>query len=205
MRGQDERHALLLQPEEPVPHDVTRLRIEPGRGLVEQQHVRVVHERAGDRQPALHAARKRLDFARSALVQLDELEQPVGACSYLAARQSEVAAVDDQVLAHRQLVVERVLLWNDAQAAANLRAVGDGVQVENAERPRGRRRDAADHAHGRALPRSVRAEKAERFAALHVEVDPVDRDEIAELLQEPAGMDKWRTCAHVRRLSARLF
>ena len=40
-----ERHAALLQPEEAIPDDVPRLRIEPGRRLVEQQHLGVVDER----------------------------------------------------------------------------------------------------------------------------------------------------------------
>ena len=58
---QDERHAALLEPVEPVPDQVARLRVEPGRGLVEQQQLGLVDERAGDREAPLHAARERLD------------------------------------------------------------------------------------------------------------------------------------------------
>ena len=116
MRRQDERHAALLQPKETIPDDVARLRVETGRRLVEQQHVRVVHERARDRQAALHAAGERLDGVVCALGQLHEFEQLVRTHAQLLAGETEVAAVDDEVLAHGELVVERVQLRDDAEA-----------------------------------------------------------------------------------------
>ena len=73
------------------------------------------------------------------------------------------------------------------------------------------RRDAADHPHRRALPRAVRAEEAERLARADVEVDPVDRDEVAEALDEAAWIMEpfspraHATCLHrPHRLSRRL-
>ena len=62
---QDERHAALLEPVEAVPEQVAGLRVEAGRRLVEQQQVRLVDQRPGDRQAPLHAARQRLDLRRS--------------------------------------------------------------------------------------------------------------------------------------------
>ena len=61
VRGEHERHALLLEPVQAVPEQVARLRVEAGRRLVEQQQVGLVDQRAGDRQPPLHAARQRVD------------------------------------------------------------------------------------------------------------------------------------------------
>ena len=84
VRREDERHALPLQAVEPLPDDVPRLRVEAGRRLVEQQHLRLVDERARDREAALHAARQRLDLVVRALGELDELEQLVGARAELA-------------------------------------------------------------------------------------------------------------------------
>jgi hypothetical protein len=40
--GQHERHTLLLEPEQPLPHQMPGLRIETGRGLVEQEQLRRV-------------------------------------------------------------------------------------------------------------------------------------------------------------------
>jgi hypothetical protein len=62
VRGEHQRHAALLEPEQALPHQVAGLRVEAGGGLVEQHQVRLVHQRPGDRQAALHAARQRLDL-----------------------------------------------------------------------------------------------------------------------------------------------
>ncbi len=65
-----------------------------------------------------------------------------------------------------------------------------GSMPEDAQRSVGDGRDAADHAHRRRLPRAVRAEEAERLAALEVEVDAVHGDEVAEALDEIACLDQ---------------
>ena len=85
---QDERHAALLEPVQAVPQQVPRLRVQAGRRLVEEQDRRLVDERAGDRESALHAARQRLDLVAGAFGELGELEQLVGALADLGPRQS---------------------------------------------------------------------------------------------------------------------
>ena len=80
---QDERHATLLQAVEAVPEQVAGLRIEAGRRLVEEEQVRLVDQRPGDRQAPLHPAGQRLDLVARALGQLGELEELVGAPSAL--------------------------------------------------------------------------------------------------------------------------
>jgi hypothetical protein len=115
VRRQQQRRALLLEPEEAVPEDVACLRVEAGGRFVEQQYPRVVDERPRDRQPALHAAGQWLDLVVRALAQLGELEELVRPARGLCARQPEVAAVDDEVLARRELFVERVALGHDAE------------------------------------------------------------------------------------------
>src|SRR5438128_1602516 len=112
---EDQCDAALLQPEEPIPNGVPCLRVEPGGGLVQQHHLGIVHERARDREPALHAAGKRLDLVVGPFVQLDEVDELVGAPAHVAPRQAEVTAVDDDVLAYCQLHVERVLQRHDAE------------------------------------------------------------------------------------------
>ena len=134
---------------------------------------------------------------------LDELEQPVGPPAQLPAREAEVAPVDDDVRAHRQLGVERVLLRHDPEPGADERAVALRIKSEDAERPSADRRDAADHPHRRALAGPVRAEEAERLAACDVEVDPVDGGQLAEALDESAGMDEWAGGGHGADTSSR--
>ena len=50
-------------------------RVEAGRRLVEEQHLRVVDERVGEAQALLHAAREALDVGVALVAEVDELEQ----------------------------------------------------------------------------------------------------------------------------------
>jgi hypothetical protein len=59
--GQNQCDPSLLEPVEAVPEDVSGLRVEASGRLVEQEQVGVAHQRAGDGEAALHAARQRID------------------------------------------------------------------------------------------------------------------------------------------------
>ena len=116
----DERRAAPLQLVEPLPKQVARLRVQAGGGLVEDDEVRLVDERASDRQAPLHAAGQGLDLVLGALVELDELEELIGPLAGDLAGDVEVARVHLQVLAHRQLGVEVVDLRHDAELGLDL-------------------------------------------------------------------------------------
>ena len=97
----------------------------------------LVDQRARDREAALHAAGERLDLVRRPVGQLGELEQLDRATLDLGPRQAEVAAVDPEVLLDGELLVEGVLLRDDAEPGADLRAVAARVEAEDASaRPR---------------------------------------------------------------------
>ena len=196
VRGQDQRDAALLEPEQPVPHHVPGLRVKPGGGLVEDQDLRLVDERAGDRQAALQAAGQRVDLVPGPVRELDEIEQRVGPLPDEPAGQAEVPAVDEQVLADGQLDVEGVLLRDHAEPGPDRGPVADRVAAEDGQLAAGRRRDAADHPHRGGLARPVRPEEAERLAAVQVEIDPVHRREIPEPLGQAAGADEHFTVGH---------
>ncbi len=183
--GEHQGDALLLEPEELLPHHVPRLRVETRRRLVEQQHVGAVDQRPRDRQAALHAARQLVDLDGRLLGELDEGEQLVGPTAALRPGQPEVAAVDDEVLAHRQLEVEAVLLRADAQASADRGPVGDRVEAEDAQGAPARRRHRGDHAHRRGLAGAVGAEEAERLTGRDPDVDALDGLEAPEGLAQP--------------------
>ena len=59
----------------PVPDQVARLRVEAGGRLVHEDHVGIVDQRAGERQPPLHAARQLADARVGLDRQARELEQ----------------------------------------------------------------------------------------------------------------------------------
>ena len=117
--GQHQGDALRLQPVQPVPQGVAGLGVQPGGGLVEEQQFRFVDERAGDRQPALHAARQGLHPVIGPLAELGELQQAVDPGPQLPPGQVEVPPVDVQVLANRQLQVQVVLLRDHPEPAAD--------------------------------------------------------------------------------------
>ena len=197
VRREHEGHALLLEPEQPVPDHVPRLRVEPGRRLVEQQQVGVVDQRAGDREPPLHAARERLDLVAGALGQLDEVEQLVDPRLQLAPREPEVAAVDEQVLADGQLDVEGVLLRDDAEPGPDLRArrvAGSRPRMRSVPPLTGETQPIIRIVE--LLPAPFGPRKPNASPALDVEVDAVDGDEVAEALDEPAGVDHGAVLAH---------
>ena len=66
---------------------------------------------------------ERVDHVVGALGELHEVEQLVGPLAMTLARQAEVAAVDEQVLADGQLGVEGVLLRHDAEPGPDRGAV----------------------------------------------------------------------------------
>ncbi len=63
------------------------------------------------------------------------------------------------------------------------------VQTEDAERPRGRRREAVDHPDRRGLPRPVGAEDPEALAFGDRKGEVVDGDKLSEALAEMLGFD----------------
>ena len=86
VRREHEGDARLLQSIEALPQHVARLRVETGGRLVEQQDLGLVDQGARDRQPALHAARQRVDPRVAAIGELHELQQLRRARSRITAR-----------------------------------------------------------------------------------------------------------------------
>ncbi len=54
MGGEDDGNALLVQLGEKAPHRTAQFDINPGRWLIENQQTRLMHQRSGDHQAALH-------------------------------------------------------------------------------------------------------------------------------------------------------
>ena len=59
VRGQDDGRALLVDLAQELPHRAADLDVDARGGLVEDQQARLVHQRARDHQPPLHAAGQR--------------------------------------------------------------------------------------------------------------------------------------------------
>ncbi|GAB4007892.1 hypothetical protein GCM10029992_62820 [Glycomyces albus] len=171
--GQQDRHALLLELEQALPHQVAGLRVQAGGGLVEEDQVGLVDQGPGDGQAALHAAGEVVDLVVRAARELHELEQFGRAGPGLAPLDAEVPGVDGEVLEDREHVVEGVVLRHDAEAGADGRPVAARVEAEDLDLAAGGLGDAADHPHGGGLAGAVGAEEAECLSSPDLEVDPL--------------------------------
>ena len=81
-------------------------RVEARRRLVEQQHLRVVHQRVGEAQPLLHAAAELLDVRAALVGEIDQLQQVADHLAPARGRQAVAAAEEVEVLPDAHVVVD---------------------------------------------------------------------------------------------------
>ncbi len=117
---QHDRLALGLEPRDGPADFGDDQRREPFRRLVHQQHARIAHQRAADREHLLLAARERAGGLLLALLQAREhsntRSRSTGACSPRGARCATI-----EVLAHRQRREDAPPLRHEADALARNR------------------------------------------------------------------------------------
>ena len=104
-----------------VPEHPPGLGVEARGGLVEEQHLGVVHEGAGDHHPLLLPAGEGEGLAPGLVRELHLREQPVGARLALGRGQAEVAGVEGQHLAHGEVAVEVAALGHHRDAPLGVR------------------------------------------------------------------------------------
>jgi hypothetical protein len=105
------------------------------------------------------------------LRQLEQLQQFVGSLRRFRMRDSEIPAVEVQVLIHRALPVKGIELGDDAHVAPGLRGMLDHINTGDDDAARRRQRARRAHADGGALARAIRTEEAEQLSALDRQVD----------------------------------
>ena len=141
----------------------------------------------GQRQPLPHAERKavghRVDVGRQAEA-LDQRRQPG-----VGVGQLEQAGVQVQVLAHRQLAIEREGLRHVADAAAALQIRGVHRLAEQPRLAGAGGQEAGQHLHRGGLAAAVGPQEAEDLAAADAEADVRHRGEIAETAGQADRLD----------------
>ena len=191
VRGQHQRHAALLEPVEPVPHEVPGLRVEAGRRLVEEHQLgSLMSDRAIERRRFmppdsgstwLVGAIRRAGRTRAARRRAWPPRPAAGRSS--GRRSTRFSWTVSSV--------SSVSCCGTTPRRARIRGPSiAGSRPRIRERAGRDRRHAADHPHRRGLAGAVRAQEAERLALRDVEVDGVDRRELAEPLRQAAGMDE---------------
>ena len=165
-------------------------RVEAGRRLVEEDHRRAGDERPREVEPAPHAAGVGLDEPARGVGEAEALEQLGRPLARLGAGEVVELAEEHEVLLAGEVLVDRRVLPREADLRAQLGRVGDDVEAGDASRAvvgRQQRRQDPDR---RRLPGPVRAEQPEHGPGLDPEVDPGQRDDVAERLPQALDLDR---------------
>ena len=164
----------LAQAPDHRPHVAAQLDVDPGGGLVEEQHARLVRQGLGDHHPALHAAGQRHDRS-----------SPCGPTAKGRAAPSPDRR-DRGGLPNRprlKLTVAHTVSKASVVSSCGTRPIDSPRRAASRARCRGRRRspasrgpdDAADDVDQRGLARAVGAQEGEDLALPNVEVDAFQR------------------------------
>ena len=193
VRRHEHRHAPLRgELVDQVPEEPPAAGVDAARRLVEEEQLRLVQERGGERHALPLAGREGLGHRsarsdsnpRRAASVRDPLLQPRGL-------EAVDRAEEAQVLLDREVEVERELLAHVAEAPLPLLGVPGHVETAEADgRARARLEQAREHPDRRRLARAVGPEEAEDAAAGHVEADGVDGREVAEAARQPARLQE---------------
>ena len=174
---------LVLDPLQLQLHVLAELQVERAERLVEEEHARVVHERAAERDALLLAARELPGLALREPGEADELEHLVHAPFELILRDALPLEPERDVVLDRHVREERVAL-EDGVDVALVRRQPDDVLVAEEDATLGRLLEAADHPQRRGLPAARRAEQREERATRDLDRDPVDCDRVVEPLDD---------------------
>src|SRR5262245_4507211 len=184
--------ALVAQPVHVLPEPLTRLRVEPDRRLVEEEDARMVNQCPCDLEPPLHPRRQGAHKALAPVGELDEGEHLVDALPSQNRRHAVDEAVEIQVLAERQTIIETRLLEHDAQVPAAFDRILDDVDAVNPSRAAVGPQDGAEDVQQGCLAGAVRAEQREQLVGLHIEADIVERELAAVTLGHGEDLDGGR-------------
>ena len=155
-------------------------------GLVEDQELRVGHQRACDRQHLLLPARELAAHLRSALADPGKkLEDRVGGPTRRAARSR--ARGRGQILPHREARKDAAPFRNQAKPKLGDAERGEPAQLPAFERNAAavRRRHTHDRADGGGLAHAVAPEQRHHLAAANLEIDPEQHLTLAVARLEP--------------------
>ena len=176
---EEDGRAALVDPAHLVPDREPARGVEPGRGLVEEQHLRLVHERRRQIEPALHPAGVALDQPVGRVLELHQLEQLLRALEAPRAGEAEQPPLQNEQLAPALARIEPGLLERDPDAATHRIGLAGHVHTRHLRGARGDRQQRREHAHGRRLARAVRSQEAEHLSGLDPQVDASNRLDVS--------------------------
>src|SRR5258705_108750 len=160
----------------PPPHGCARRAVAPisvdverVRGLVEEDEIRIAHERDAEVEASLLPARKRLDACIALFVEPDECDHLVDLARVLVVPREHPVRLPDC-----QIWPELGLLQHDADALAERGGGTLRVEAEDIDVPTVPCAVTLEDLDRRRLPGSVRGEQAEDLTLLDLEADSAD-------------------------------
>ena len=189
--GDDQRQlALAAQAVQILPQPVARLRVEAHRRLVEKQDARVMHQRARNFEPALHAGGKRADQPLAPLRELDQRQHVGDARPPRCGRDAVDEAVEVEVLIQGETVVEARLLKDDAEVAPPIERIFDHVDAADARGAAVGLENGAQDVQQRGLAGAIGAKQREQFARPYLKAHIVERQRAAVTLGHAVDLDR---------------
>ncbi len=153
----------------------------PGGRLVEEQQGGIVDERARELEPALHAAGQAPGSPAADVPQVEQLEDLAGPASAAREHHPEQRPHEVDVLADRQIRVERERLGHVAEPLAGLAPEPARLLAQHPDRARCRGQGTREKPDRRRLARPRRSDQAEDRPRRHDQRDTVH----GELVVEP--------------------
>ena len=193
VRGEDDAHALLLQPGHDGAHGDAALGVDAGRRLVQEGHLGPADQGQGKREPLLLAARQVAPGRGGDGTQPDEVEQLVR-----GHRLGVVAGEEVEHAARPEHGVHAAPLEHDPDATAERGVVGHRVQPEHPHLARRPGAGSPRASRPSRLAGAVRPQHDEHLAGCGGQVESVDRGGCAggSVAHDEAGdLDGWHGVA----------
>ncbi|CPK71638.1 Uncharacterised protein [Bordetella pertussis] len=162
-----------LQRQQVLAHLHPQLLVQVGQGLVQQQHLRLDDDGARQRHALLLATGQLVGTAPPEVGQTHEFERGGDLVADLGARQAPLDQAEGNVVPHRHVRPQRIVLEHHADIAVPGRRGADVAAVDQ-QLPMALPVEAGDQAQQGGFARSRRAEQGEEFAGLDMDADVLE-------------------------------
>ncbi len=164
-----------------------RAGVETGQRLVQNDHARLVHQRAGERHLLPHAFGKSFAAFVGMRRELEPIQKLRGARSGNRRLDAPQPGDEFQIFARREFFVDHRLVGDPRHDPFRRNRIGERVDAAHANRAGVGAKQAGDHPQRRGLAGAVGADQRIKLAGTHRQVETVDRGAV-EALDETANL-----------------
>ena len=156
-----------------IPHQADLVRVEPDCRLVEDEQVRLVNHRVGEADPLAVAFREPPDDFFLHVAQAAQFEDIPDPFVHPASGNTLDRRAVAEILVHPHVRIQRDILRKIPDVLARPERLAENIPPGHFRAPGGRRKEAGQDLHRRALPRPVRPEETDDLAFGHLEINRV--------------------------------